>query len=132
MLTTCLPLCFPPPPLTLHLNDYVHTAARSGSSLHVARDVEGEMEGLVEQLREGTPEERGLAAEKLFNKAAEDETARRKAAAVGVIQPLVSSPAPALMTAWQRKICFVVTNSPVDSTLFIADSAACITPDDLP
>lgn len=63
--------------------------ARSGSSLHVARDVEGEMEGLVEQLREGTPEERGLAAEKLFNKAAEDETARRKAAAVGVIQPLV-------------------------------------------
>lgn len=99
MLTTCLPLCSTPPTLTLHLNEYMHTAARSGSSLHVARDVEGEMEGLVEQLREGTPEERGLAAEKLFNKAAEDETARRKAAAVGVIQPLVSSPAPAQMSA---------------------------------
>ncbi len=41
----------------------------------------------------------GRAAEKLFNKAAEDETARRKAAAVGVIQPLVSSSAPAQMTA---------------------------------
>ena len=96
----------------------------------MARDVEGEMEGLVEQLREGTPEERGLAAEKLFNKAAEDETARRKAAAVGVIQPLVSSPAPALMTAWQRKVCVVVANSPVESTRGV-DSAACINPDHL-
>ncbi len=66
-------------------------AARSGSSLHVPRDVDGELESLVEQLSEGSAEERGLAAEKLFNKAAEDETARQKAAAVGVIQPLVST-----------------------------------------
>lgn len=52
--------------------------------------MEGELEGLVQQLSQGSAEERGLAAEKLFNKAAEDETARQKAAAVGVIQPLVS------------------------------------------
>ena len=41
------------------------------------------------QLNEGTPEERGQTAEKLFNKAADDEEARQNAAAVGVIQPLV-------------------------------------------
>lgn len=61
----------------------------SGSSLHVPRDVDGDLESLVAQLSEGTVEERGQAAEKLFNKAAEDEETRQKAAAVGVIQPLV-------------------------------------------
>ncbi|KAL3155148.1 hypothetical protein ABBQ38_011204 [Trebouxia sp. C0009 RCD-2024] len=63
--------------------------SRSGSSLHVPRDVDGDLEGLVVQLSEGTPEERGQAAEKLFNKAADDEHARQNAAAAGVIPPLV-------------------------------------------
>lgn len=53
------------------------------------RDVHGDLESLVAQLSEGTVEERGQAAEKLFNKAADDEDARQKAAAVGVVQPLV-------------------------------------------
>ena len=53
------------------------------------RDVDGDLESLVAQLSEGTAEERGQAAEKLFNKAADDEEARQSAAAVGVIQPLV-------------------------------------------
>ena len=65
-------------------------AAKSGSSLRLAQDTEGEIEGLVEQLQQGSAEDRGLAAEKLFNKAAENEQARQKAAAIGVIQPLVS------------------------------------------
>ena len=59
--------------------------------MHIARDASEELEILVAQLNEGTADERGLAAEKLFNKAAEDETARQKAAAVGVIRPLVTS-----------------------------------------
>lgn len=64
-------------------------AARSGASLHPAQDIDAEIELIVEQLSQGTVEERGSAAEKLFNKAAEDEAARQKAAAAGVIQPLV-------------------------------------------
>lgn len=56
------------------------------------RDVDGDLEGLVVQLSEGTPEERGQAAEKLFNKAADDEHARQNAAAAGVIPPLVQFP----------------------------------------
>lgn len=48
-----------------------------------------DLETLVAQLNEGTPDERGQAAEKLFNKAADDEEARQNAAAVGAIQPLV-------------------------------------------
>lgn len=43
----------------------------------------------MEHLKQGSVEERGLAAEKLFNKVAEDEAARQKAAAAGAIQPLV-------------------------------------------
>ena len=66
-------------------------AAKSGSSLRLPQDTEGEIEGLVEQLQQGTAEDRGLAAEKLFNKAAEDEQARQRAAAIGVIQPLVGT-----------------------------------------
>ena len=50
------------------------------------------MELIVDQLTQGTIEDRGAAAERLFNKAAEDETARQKAAAAGVIQPLVCYP----------------------------------------
>ena len=61
--------------------------------------MDAELEMLVEQLKEGSAEERGLAAEKLFNKAAEDETARQKAAAIGVIQPLVSCTARCLFYA---------------------------------
>lgn len=53
------------------------------------RDVEGDLESLVVQLSEGTAEERGQAAEKLFNTAADDEYARQNAAAFGVIPPLV-------------------------------------------
>ena len=64
-------------------------AARSGSSLHMPRNGDDDLEVLVAQLSEGTPEERGQAAEKLFNKAADDEESRQNAAAVGVIQPLV-------------------------------------------
>ena len=55
----------------------------------MGRDVDGDLESLVAQLSEGTVEERGQAAEKLFNKAADSEEARQKAAAAGVIQPLV-------------------------------------------
>ena len=53
------------------------------------RNGDDDLETLAAQLNEGTPEERGQAAEKLFNKAADDEEARQNAAAVGVIQPLV-------------------------------------------
>lgn len=69
--------------------------------------MEGELEGLVQQLSQGSAEERGLAAEKLFNKAAEDETARQKAAAVGVIQPLVSWPAAARSVSQDDTGCMV-------------------------
>lgn len=41
-------------------------------------------------LRDGTVDSRSAAAEKLFNKAAEDETARQRTASLGVVQPLVS------------------------------------------
>lgn len=64
-------------------------AARSGASLHPAQDLDAEIELIMDQLQQGTVEDRGSAAEKLFNKAAEDEAARQKAAAAGVIQPLV-------------------------------------------
>ena len=64
-------------------------AGRSAASLHPVQDLDSEMEVIMEQLKAGSVEERGSAAEKLFNKAAEDEAARQKAAASGVIQPLV-------------------------------------------
>lgn len=67
-------------------------AARSGASLHHAHDTDAEIELIIDQLTQGTIEDRGTAAERLFNKAAEDETARQKAAAAGVIQPLVCCP----------------------------------------
>ena len=40
-------------------------------------------------LRDGSVDSRSAAAEKLFNKAAEDETARTRTASLGVVQPLV-------------------------------------------
>ena len=67
----------------------VQCAARSGASLHPAQDLDAEIDLIMDQLQQGTVEDRGSAAEKLFNKAAEDEAARQKAAAAGVIQPLV-------------------------------------------
>lgn len=66
-----------------------HVAARSRSGLLVPQEADADLESLVAQLSEGTAEQRGQAAEKLFNKAADDEDARQNAAAVGVIQPLV-------------------------------------------
>ena len=40
-------------------------------------------------LRDGSVDSRSAAVEKLFNKAADDETARTKMASLGVVQPLV-------------------------------------------
>ena len=98
------------PHYTWQLLTVVHclcVAAKSGSSLHVPGNMEGELEGLVQQLSQGSAEERGLAAEKLFNKAAEDESARQKAAAVGVIQPLVSWPSAARTASQHQAGCMV-------------------------
>ena len=50
---------------------------------------EAELEEIVAMLRDGTVDVRSAAAEKLFNKAAEDETARQRTASLGVVQPLV-------------------------------------------
>ena len=66
--------------------------------------MDAELEMLVEQLKEGSAEDRGVAAEKLFNKAAEDESARQKAAAIGVIQPLVSCTTRCLRQPMPRNI----------------------------
>ena len=52
---------------------------------------DAELEDIVNALREGTVESRSQAAEMLFNKAAEDETARQRTASLGVVQPLVCS-----------------------------------------
>ena len=62
----------------------LESAADAGKS-----QVEAELEEIVEALREGTVESRSAAAERLFNKAAEDDTARQRTASLGVVQPLV-------------------------------------------
>eukprot|EP00891_Asterochloris_glomerata_P003409 jgi/Astpho2/3409/Aster-x0160 len=52
-------------------------------------DVDAELEGVVDELREGSVEARSAAAEKLFNMCAEDEGARQRTGSLGVVQPLV-------------------------------------------
>ena len=68
-------------------NAFFNCADSSGSAVNS----ETELEEIVNLLRDGTIESRSLAAERLFNKAAEDETARQRTASLNVVQPLVST-----------------------------------------
>lgn len=52
---------------------------------------EAELEDIVASLRDGNVDARSAAAERLFNKAAVDESARLRTTSLGVVQPLVSS-----------------------------------------
>lgn len=53
---------------------------------------QAELEEIVASLRDGTADARSAAAERLFNKAAMDESARLRTTSMGVVQPLVSIP----------------------------------------
>ena len=50
---------------------------------------EAELEDIVASLRDGDVDCRSAAAERLFNKAAVDESARLRTTSMGVVQPLV-------------------------------------------
>lgn len=64
-------------------------AGKSANSMLPQPDVDAELEGVVDELREGSVEARSAAAEKLFNMCAEDEGARQRTGSLGVVQPLV-------------------------------------------
>lgn len=59
---------------------------------HAKQTSEAELEEIVNQLREGNVEARSSAAEKLFNKTAEDENARQRTCSLEVVEPLVGHP----------------------------------------
>lgn len=49
-----------------------------------------ELDEIVISLRDGDVDARSAAAERLFNKAAVDQSARLRTTSMGVVQPLVS------------------------------------------
>jgi len=59
---------------------------------HAKQSSEAELEEIVSQLRDGNVDARSSAAERLFNKAAEDENARQRTCSLGVVEPLVTPP----------------------------------------
>ena len=64
-------------------------------------DSDAELEGVVDELREGNVEARSAAAEKLFNMCAEDEGARQRTGSLGVVQPLVRISTVVVALLWQ-------------------------------
>ena len=63
----------------------------TGVTGHSKAASEAELEEIVASLRDGSADARSAAAERLFNKAAMDESARLRTTSMGVVQPLVSN-----------------------------------------
>ena len=82
-------------------------AGKSANSMLPHPDADAELEGVVDELREGSVEARSAAAEKLFNMCAEDEGARQRTGSLGVVQPLVRTPTAvvALLCQYQEPAC---------------------------
>ena len=82
-------------------------AGKSANSMLPHPDGDAELEGVVDELREGSVEARSAAAEKLFNMCAEDEGARQRTGSLGVVQPLVwiSTAVAALLWQGQEPPC---------------------------
>ena len=74
---------------------------KSANSMLPHPDGDAELEGVVDELREGNVEARSAAAEKLFNMCAEDEGARQRTGSLGVVQPLVRISTVVVALLWQ-------------------------------